>query len=245
MRFSEIGWARRCRICRRCEHGGGRMNYTFQFQQLTPFLPEFLDGVWLTLRLTVAAAVLSLGVGVAGAVVRIYGHRAARAVLGAYVEVIRNTPFVVQIFLVFFALPSIGIRLSPNLAAVVALTINSGAYLVEIVRGGLLAIPAGQIDAANALNLPRRSILFDVILLPGLCSVYPAITSELTVLMLNTSICSIIAARELTSVANSIDAQTFRSFEVSFVLFAVYFGLSLAMSALFKLGARRFLSWEH
>lgn len=220
------------------------MSYTFQFGQLLPYAEQFALGIWLTIVLGMQAMVLSLIVGVIGAAARTQPIRIFRWIFTVYVEAVRNTPVLVQIYLIFFALPGFGLRLSPNTAAVVALTINGGAYLTEIIRAGILAVPKGQIEAGKALGLRPRHIFFDIVARPAIRTVYPAVTSEFVILLLNTSLCSQIAANELTAVGNAIDSQTFRSLEVYAVLCVAYVALSITFSAFFRLGGRFALNWR-
>lgn len=220
------------------------MNYTFQFGQLAPYVDELIDGTKLTVILALQAIVLSLIVGIAGAAARNSPYKPLQTIVSAYVELVRNTPFLVQLFFFFFAVPTLGFRVSPQTAALTALVVNGGAYLTEIIRAGLNSVPRGQIEAGRALGLKPTDIFFFVVLRPAIRAVYPAVTSEFVILLLNTSICSVIATRELTSVGNTIDAQTFRSFEVYIVLLAIYLALSIAFSAIFKCGEWLFLRWK-
>lgn len=220
------------------------MTYTFQFGQLVPYTDQILDGIRLTVILGVQTMIYSLLVGTLCALGRLYGPPPFRWIVTVYVEAVRNTPVIVQVFLVFFALPGLGMRLSPNTASIVALTMNGGAYLTEILRAGILAVPKGQIEAGRALGLKSRWIFLDVVAKPALKIVYPAVASEFVVLLLNTSICSQIAASELTSVGNAIDSQTFRSLEVYVLLCAVYLGLSSLFASVFKIGDRFLLNWR-
>jgi polar amino acid transport system permease protein len=148
-----------------------------------------------------------------------------------YVEAIRNTPLLVQIFLVYFGLASIGLKLSAFTVAVVALTINVGAYTAEIMRAGFEAIPRGQIEAAEGLALTRFQIYWHIILLPAVEKVYPALTSQFVLLMLASSVCSQISAEELTAVANYIQSDTYRAFETYIIVAVLYILLSLVMRA--------------
>src|SRR5690606_7476959 len=113
-----------------------------------------------------------------------------------YIELIRNTPFLVQLFFFFFALPAVGVRWSPYTAALVAMTVNLGAYATEIVRAGIEAIPRGQIEAGLALNLTRVEIFRFVVLKPALRAIYPALTSQFILLMLASSVVSVISAED-------------------------------------------------
>ena len=152
-----------------------------------------------------------------------------------YIELIRNTPFLVQLFFFFFALPAIGLRWSPQTAALTAMVVNLGAYATEIIRAGIESIPKGQIEAGLALNLKRWEIFRFVILKPALKAIYPALCSQFILLMLSSAVVSVISADDLTSVAANLQSQTFRSFEIYIVVAVVYLALSMAFSGLFKL----------
>lgn len=221
------------------------MNYAFNLGQLAPYLPQFLDGLKLTLVLGVQSILLSMLVGAIGAIGRHYGPLPVRIALTAYVEVIRNTPLLVQIFVVFFTLPSLGLRLDPETAGLLALVVNGGAYMTEILRAGIISVPVGQVEAAKALGLKGRYVFIDVVCLPSLRTVYPAIASQCAILMLNTSICSQIAVNELTATANTIDSSTFRSFEVYVLLIAVYILLSIVMGLLFRGLGKAAFRWQN
>lgn len=151
--------------------------------------------------------------------------------VATYVEVIRNTPLLVQVFLVFFGLASIGIRLGAEVAAVIALVLNIGAYTTEIMRAGINSIHPGQIEAAQCLGMSRLHVYWHVVLLPAVERVYPSLTSQFILLMLASSITSQISTEELTATANIIQSETFRSFEVYLVVAVAY----LALSFLFRL----------
>ena len=211
------------------------MNYTFHFGDMWTARAEFLSGALLTLRLSATAMVLSLLVAVVGALARTSGPRPIRAVVAAYVEVVRNTPFLVQIFMLFFGLPTLGLRLDANTGALVALTLNGSAYAIEIVRAGILGVGAGQVEAARALGLHGLQTFRLVVLPQALRSVLPPLSSQFILLMLNSSVCSAISADELTSAALDVQGRTFRAFEAFIVAAAIYLALSLVFSAVFAL----------
>jgi polar amino acid transport system permease protein len=146
-----------------------------------------------------------------------------------YVEVIRNTPFLMQIFIVYFGFSSLGLKVPAFVAALVALVINIGAYSAEIMRAGFDSIHSGQIEAAECLALSKAQIYWHVILRPAMERVYPALTSQFVLLMLSSSITSQISAEELTAVANRIQSDTYRSFETYAVVAVAYVLLSLLM----------------
>ena len=155
--------------------------------------------------------------------------------LGAYVEFIRNTPFLVQVFVVYLGLPTLGLRLSPEQAAILAMTINIGAYGSEIIRAGLESIPKGQIEAAKMLGFRFPAIFRHVIFRQALIAIYPALASQFILLMLGTSIVSAIAVEELTATANTIQTRTFRTFEVYFIVTLIYIALALTFRMAFYL----------
>lgn len=151
----------------------------------------------------------------------------------AYIELVRNTPFLLQLYFFFFALPSLGVRLSPNTAAFLALSMNGGAYAAEIIRGGVEAIPKGQWEAGLALGLRRLQVFRLIILMPALRTIYPALTSQFILLLLTSSVVAAISASELTSAAQALDSVTFRSFEIYFTVTALYLAMSWSFSRLF------------
>lgn len=191
--------------------------------------PMFVDGALLTIKLALIATCLGFLVGTLCAI----GRRSSVAwvvrLCGGYVELIRNTPLLVQIFLVYFGLSSLGLSLSAFTVALIALTINVGAYTTEIMRAGFDSIHRGQIEAAECLALSKWQIYWHVVLLPAMERVYPALTSQFVLLMLASSVCSQISAEELTAVANYVQSDTYRPFETYILVALVYVGLSLLM----------------
>src|SRR5437899_1170260 len=159
------------------------------------------------------------------------GPPPVRWLVAAYVELIRNTPFLVQIFIVYFSLPVIGLRLTANSAALLAMTVNLGAYASEIVRAGIEAIPHGQVEAARALGLKRLQIFRFIIIFPALKTVYPALASQFILLMLASSVVSTISAVELTAITNSLQSTTFCAFEFYFVTTGLYLAMALGFRA--------------
>ena len=209
------------------------MDYVFQFGVVWRDSDTLLLGAWLTLRLSALAMVFGLIVGVAGALAKASRYRALRVTAQGYVEAIRNTPFLVQVLFVYLGLPTIGIRLTPDQAALLAMVINLGAYTTEIVRAGIKAVPPGQIQAGIALGLSRWQLFRFVICLPALRAVFPALGSQFILVMLASSVVSVISAEELTAVADTIVARNFRSFEVYLIVTALYLAMCLAFQAAF------------
>lgn len=214
---------------------GPRLDFGVVFEHL----PDLLWGCLGTFGLAFAGMILATVIGVGGVLTRRSGYRLVRQGTISFIEVIRNTPFLVQIFFLFFALPGVGLRLSPTATAIIALGINGGAYAIEIIRGGVQSIPPGQSEAGLALGLHKAQVFRLIVLKPALRAIYPALTSQFILLTLTTSICSSVAAYELTSVAQRIESDTFRSFEVYFTITLMYLVISWVMMTLFAAIARR------
>lgn len=214
------------------------MNIVLDFSVVFERWPELLRGTLATLGLALAGMTLALVIGVLGVAIRRSGRKLPAAIVIGFVEIVRNTPFLVQIFFIFFVLPLLGLRLNPTTTAVIALGINGGAYAIEIIRGGVESIHKGQIEAGLALGLHPGQVYRMIVLKPALRAIFPSLSSQFILLTLTTSICSSIAAYELTSVAQRIESDTFRSFEVYFSITLIYLLLSWLMMGLFALISR-------
>jgi polar amino acid transport system permease protein len=209
------------------------LNYVFQFGVVWDNLPRLLAGAWLTLTLSLTSAIAGLALAAVCAFVLSHAPAPLRALVRSYVEIFRNTPFLVQLFVLYFSLPAIGLRMDPNQAAFVGMTLNFGAYATEIIRAGLGAVSTGQIEAGRALGLGTLQI-FRLVLIPqALRIVYPALPSQFVLLMLGSSVVAAISAEDLTAYTNSLQSSTFRSFEFYFVATAIYFSMAMGFRALF------------
>ncbi len=209
------------------------MDYVFHFADVWDAREELAWGALLTVELSALAMVLSLLIAVIGAFARISGPKPVRMAVAAYVEVIRNTPFLVQIFMLYFGLPTLGLRLDANQGALIALVLNGSAYTIEIVRAGIESIGYGQTEAAFAVGLHRFQAFRLVILPQALRAVVPPLGSQFILLMLNSSIVSVISADELTAVAQDVQSRTFRPFETFIVATVIYLILSLLFTGAF------------
>ena len=203
------------------------MHYAFHFNVVWEHWRELAEGAWLTIRLSALAMVFGLVVATACAYAKAAGPSPLRWAVAGYVEVIRNTPFLVQIFIIYFSLPALGIAMGANEAALAAMVVNFGAYGAEILRAGIESVAQGQIDAAKALGLSRLQTFRYVILFPALKAVFPALASQFILLMLASSVVSAISAVELTAVTNSLQSTTFRPFEFYFVATGLYLAMAL------------------
>ncbi|MBL8331327.1 MAG: amino acid ABC transporter permease [Rubrivivax sp.] len=214
---------------------------TLDFMAVLSQWPLLLRGLALTVLLTAVAACFGLLLGVACAWARAWGPRWLGLIAASYVELIRNTPFIVQLFFIFFGLPALGVKLSPETASVLAMVINLGAYAGEIVRAGIEATPRGQIEAGLSLALSRAQVFLRVVLPPSLSRVWPAMVSQIIIVMLGSAVCGQIAAAELSYYANLIHSRNFRAFEATLIATALYLGLAIALRQLLMWAGPRFL----
>ncbi len=211
------------------------MRVEFDFLAVLAQWPLLAKGVVWTVGLTVVSALLGVLVGVAFAWARSHGALWLKWVVGTYVELIRNTPFIVQLFFVFFGLPAAGVRLSPEVASIIAMVINLSAYATEIIRAGVDATPKGQIEAAMSLAMSRAQVFIRVVLPPALKKVWPALVSQIIIVMLGSAVCGQISTEELSYAANLIQSRNFRAFEAYIVATMIYLALAF--------GTRRLLNW--
>lgn len=219
------------------------MTYQFDFSVLIPYWEVFLRGCAMTLLLAAVSTALGLSLGLLMVIAKRSRFGAVSAVATCYIEVTRNTPFLVQVLFIFFGLPELGLALSPQVAAVLALTLNLGAFSAEIIRGGIDAIPKGQFEAGAALGLSPLATFRHIVLRPALRIIFPALSGQFVLLLLTTSIVSSISAEELTSAAQSVDSLTFRSFEVYIATTFMYLLMSLIFAFAFKAISRACFSY--
>jgi polar amino acid transport system permease protein len=208
-------------------------DYVFQFRPVWAALPRLVDGALLTLELSVSVICIGLFIGIACALARTSRSAWLRWPAAAYVEAIRNTPFLIQLFFIYFGLPSLGIQLDPVEAALIGMSVNCGAYATEIVRAGIDAIPRGQIEAGRALGFGVPSIVRHIILFPALRAVFPALASQFILVMLGSAVVSTISVEELTGVAHLLETETFRPFEVYIVAAGIYLAIAFSLKGVF------------
>lgn len=217
------------------------MGEGLDFGWLNGAVAAIASGAGMTLLLIAVTSVLGILLSVVCAAIARSGNAWARRAVAVYVEIVRNTPFLVQLFFIFFGLPSLGIRLDPILAAVLAMTLNMGAYTTEIVGAGLDAVPKGQTEAALALGLRRVQAFFKVVLPQALRIIFPALTGQIVIMMLESAVVSQIAVRELAYEADYLQSRTFRSFETYLVVTLIYLAMSMAIRRIFVATGQRLL----
>src|SRR5476649_982850 len=219
------------------------MNYKVDFTPVIEGFPSLLMGCLGTLGLALGGMVVAFVIGLGGVMLRDSRFRPLRWLVIGFVELIRNTPFLVQIYFIFFALPFAGIKLNPTPTAIIALGVNGGAYAIEIIRGGVQSISKGQVEAGLALGLHKLQVFRLIVLKPALRAIYPSLVSQFILLTLTTSIASAVAAYELTSVAQLIESNSFRSFEIYSVVTLLYLAMSWLIMNFLNLISSRYLTY--
>ncbi len=214
---------------------------SFDFGAVLAEWPLLLRGLAWTVGLTLVAVPSGLLIATLGAWARACGPTALRRLVGGYVELLRNTPFIVQLFFIFFGLPSMGVKLSPEAASLIAMTLNLGAYGTEILRAGIQATPRGQWEAAYSLALGPVQTFTRVVLPPAFRRVWPAMTGQIIIVMLGSAVCGQIATEELSQAANFIQSRNFRAFEAFIVATAIYLALAVLMRHLLRWVGSRWL----
>lgn len=215
--------------------------YQFDFAAVFDYTPILLKGIAVTIELIAFGGVLGVLLGIFGAWARTQGPRWLKPIIAVYVELIRNTPFLVQLFFIFFGLPGVGVRINEMEAAILTMVINLGAYSTEIIRAGIDAVPRGQREAAASLAMNRLQIFRHIILRPALQKIWPALSSQLVIVMLGSAVCSQIAVSELSFAANYIQGRNFRAFEAYAVATGIYLVLAILLRQLLKFIGQRYV----
>ncbi|HIF9449353.1 TPA: amino acid ABC transporter permease [Photobacterium damselae] len=221
--------------------GADAMNYRWQWHQIPQYLfvhedgewyrGELIDGLLITLKISAVSLIFTLGLGLITALLRLSDSIVGRALARGYIELIRNTPLLVQIYILYFVLGPI-LDLERFTTAVLALSLFQGAYTAEIFRAGLNAIPKGQFEAAASLGLSQWQMYRFVILPQVIKRILPPLTNETVSLVKNSSIVSIMAIFDLTTEGRNIVADTAMPFEVWFTVAAIYLCVTLLLSAI-------------
>ncbi len=211
----------------------------FRFDLLFNAVPLLMEGLKATVLVSLSAFSLALLIGASVGIARAESPR-ARRFLGPYVEVFRGTPLLIQLFFIYYGLPSIGVTMNNYLAGIVGLGLNGGAYISEIVRGALYAVERGQQDAAAALGLSWPQAMVHVILPQSIRVALPPLVSSFSSLLKDSSLVSVLAITELTRVSQLVYTRTFRAFEVYLAVGALYFAMIYGVSLASKRIERKF-----
>ena len=214
------------------------MSYTMQYGQIWPYLPTLAAGALLSLQIAFLAFCGGLALGTVGASILSFGGRITKAIVRAYVTFFTNTPQLVQIYFLYFALPDAGILLSSYAAVLIGMTLNAGAYLTDIQRAGFESVRGSEMEAAEVLGFSRTQQIRYVILPHVARVLFPPLSNQYILMTLGTSMAAIFGVEELTGRAFNINAQTFRSIEVFTVTAGLYIVITLVATAILGLIGR-------
>jgi polar amino acid transport system permease protein len=209
-----------------------------QSGQVLPYLPDFLRGALLSVQIAFLAFAMGLAIGLLGASVLRFGPRATRLAVHAYVGFFTNTPQLVQVFFLFYALPESEILLTPFQAVLLGMTLNAGAYLTEIQRAGFDSVRREELEAAETLGFNRVQTVWYVIAPHVLRTLYPSLSSQYIIMTLGTSMAAIFGVEELTGQALNANAISFRSIEIFLLTAVIYVGITIIASLLLYLLGR-------
>jgi polar amino acid transport system permease protein len=221
------------------------MNYVFHFQSIWNNKEVFLSGTLVTLQLAVLGMLFGTALGIVGAVARNSQWRIARGISAAAVEAIRNTPLLVQLYLWYFGLGVLGIDVPPYWSVVIALGVNNGGYLTEIIRAGIEAVKPQQIKAGISLGMGGFHVFRYIIIRPALGIVFPAVSNQFVISILMSALAMIIGVKDLTYQAVYLQAHTFRSIETYIVVIIVYIILSKAIVLFSEFLDRRLFKYKY
>ncbi|MGE0705287.1 MAG: amino acid ABC transporter permease [Vicinamibacterales bacterium] len=208
------------------------MSYTLQYGQIWPHIPFLLDGALLSLQIAFLAFCGGLFIGTLGAAGKSFGGPVVRRIINAYVVFFTNTPQLVQIYFLYFALPDVGILLSSYAAVLIGMTLNAGAYLTEIQRAGFESVRRTEMEAAETLGFSRIDQIRFVILPHVARVLFPPLSNQYILMTLGTSMAAIFGVEELTGRAFNVNARTFRSIEIFSVTAAMYIVITFAATAI-------------
>lgn len=211
----------------------------FQFEILRNSFPIIWDGTVITIKIAAGAFVLAMLVGILVGIARSSFPRFSW-LLAPYVEVFRGTPLLIQLFFIYYGLPTIGLTMDSTTAAWLGLGLNSGAYISEIIRGSLLSVGKGQQNAAQALGMSWFQSMISIILPQAMTVAIPPLVNAFASLLKDTSLVSVLAITELTRVGQLIYTRTFRAFEVYLVIGILYFVMTYAVSWFSRYLERRY-----
>ena len=214
------------------------------FSFLSQYAPFFLEGAKLTLILAFFTVLFGSIIGLLLSLMRLSTSKILKTISAIYVEFIRGTPMLVQIFIIYYSLPSIGIELPDMTAGILALSINSGAYVAEIIRAGIQAVDKGQMEASRSLGMGYGQAMFHIIIPQAFKNILPALGNEFIVVIKESSIVSMIGLHDLMYNANIVRGNIFRPFEPLLVAAFIYFIMTFTLSKLLGLLERRLKAYD-
>ncbi len=216
------------------------MNYSMDFSFITKYADLYLTGTRNTIMLALLAVLIGVVIGLGLALMRRSRFKLVKFVAAAYIEFVRGTPLLVQLFIIFYGLPVItGMRFPDFVAGVIALSLNSAAYVAEIIRAGLQSVDRGQMEAARSLGMTHQTAMRYIIIPQAFKNILPALGNEFIVVIKESAIVSVIGIYEIMRSANIVRGITYRPFEPLIVAALIYFVLTFTLSNLLGIAERR------
>lgn len=213
------------------------------FAPVVPYLGGIFKGLGMSILVTVLAFAAGVVIGLAAYACRTGKNGIVRKLAGAYIEVIRNTPLLVQIYVIYFGFAQYGVDVSAFTTALFSMAINNGAYTAEILRGGFKAVHPGTVEAGQAMAMTRAQVFFVVELPPALRSAFPALINQFVMLFLFSSVASVISLPELTYVCMNADSFIARTFEIYLIAGALYYVTTFLSVSFFRGLEKRLFPW--
>ncbi|NLY91448.1 MAG: amino acid ABC transporter permease [Firmicutes bacterium] len=215
------------------------MDYSWDWSVVIRFLPVLLEGALLTLELTCIAVGMGILIGTFAGIGRVSKNKLIFSVSSIYVNFIRGTPMLVQLYLVYFGLPAYFGPIPPKMAAIITLSVNSGAYVAEIVRAGIQSIDRGQLEAARSLGMTYSQAMRYVLIPQTFKRIIPPLGNEFIAMLKDSSIVSVIALEELVRKGSMIAGRTFRSFEIWTAVALLFLFMTFPITQLVNFAERR------
>jgi arginine/lysine/histidine transport system permease protein len=210
------------------------------FSQIVPYIPFILEGIWVTLQFVIVSIIFGFILGSFLALFKISHIKALNWFGDAYTSIFRGTPLILQLMIIYFAIPQLtGYDISPFLSAILAFGLNSAAYISEIIRAGIQAVDKGQVEAAQALGVPYRLMMKDLIFPQALKNILPALMNEFITLTKESAIVSTISYLDLMRRAQVVGAETYRNFEPLIFVGLIYWLMVMGLTLIGKRVERR------
>ncbi|WP_066874792.1 amino acid ABC transporter permease [Clostridium mediterraneense] len=210
------------------------------FSVLSKYTNYFIEGTKFTIIIALITVLIGTIIGMFLSIMKLSKYKILRIISSIYIECFRGTPILVQLYLVYFAIPvTVGIKFDPMTAGIITLSLNSGAYVAEIIRAGILAVDKGQKEAARSLGMSESKAMYLVVLPQAIKNILPALANEFITIIKESSIASIIGVNEIMYNTDTIRGNTFKAFEPLIVAAAIYFVLTFSLSKLVAYFERR------
>ncbi len=216
---------------------------TFYFGDILQYWPVLMKALWISVYITIVSFAVGSLLGVFISLAKTAPSRLLRLVSSSYIEIMRNTPLLVQLYLIFFGIGQLGLQVSPLWSALIGMTFNNAAYTAEIFRAGFSSVPVGQREAGAALALNKFQIFRYIVFKPGLRGIVPSLTNQLIILFLYSSVASVISLEELTSILLNLNSQTLRTLEVFTYGAILYWVTSALIAEASRLTERLMFRW--